>query len=283
MILTHNNKVLTYNDKVLHNYTKVTRGVVFSYDFANRDCYPGTGDTVYDLSGNSRNGTITNNGGYTTANRGGLIFTGDKSVATGTHINCGTYTMPDNTYTQQFMYTWNTTLIGINSADFLMSGNWERLETHLFDFEYLGIQNKTRIIPAGVDEDSSDRSNDSAVDLLKQSHLNEDYTKKTTLITVVYDRTLAPGGYCNIYINSKLIEGTDSGYTRLYNVVNGPNFVDLTGAILNLKIGARNNKENSALDNRYFFNGTIYQADFFNVALTEAEVVQNFNYYRNRF
>ena len=63
------NKTLT-SDEVQQNYqaTKdkflgeniITNGLVLNLDAANKDSYPGTGTTWYDLSGNGYNGTLTN-------------------------------------------------------------------------------------------------------------------------------------------------------------------------------------------------------------------------------
>jgi hypothetical protein len=62
-------KALT-SDEIQQNYqaTKdkflgeniVTQGLVLNLDAANKDSYPGTGTTWYDLSGNGYNGTLTN-------------------------------------------------------------------------------------------------------------------------------------------------------------------------------------------------------------------------------
>jgi hypothetical protein len=38
----------------------VTDGMVFNVDAGNRKSYPGSGNTLYDLSGNGNNGTLTN-------------------------------------------------------------------------------------------------------------------------------------------------------------------------------------------------------------------------------
>jgi hypothetical protein len=76
------NKALT-SDEVQQNYqaTKdkflgqniVTNGLQLSYDFANKNSYPGTGTTIYDLSGNSNNGTLLNNPQFSPNANGGVI------------------------------------------------------------------------------------------------------------------------------------------------------------------------------------------------------------------
>jgi hypothetical protein len=70
-------------DEVLQNYQAtqykflgqniVTNGLQLSYDFANKNSYPGTGTTIYDLSGNSNNGTLLNNPQFSPNANGGVI------------------------------------------------------------------------------------------------------------------------------------------------------------------------------------------------------------------
>jgi hypothetical protein len=76
------NKALT-SDEVQQNYqsTKdkflgqniVTNGLVLNLDSANKDSYPGTGTTWYDLSGNGYNGTLTNGPSFLSNQNGGTI------------------------------------------------------------------------------------------------------------------------------------------------------------------------------------------------------------------
>jgi hypothetical protein len=79
------NRALTA-DEVQQNYqaTKdkfqgqqiLTNGLIFNLDAANKDSYPGTGTTWYDLSGNNYNGTLVN-GPTFLANQNGGIFNFD--------------------------------------------------------------------------------------------------------------------------------------------------------------------------------------------------------------
>lgn len=54
----------------------VTSGLVLSLDAANTKSYPGSGTTWTDLSGNGRNGTLTNGPTYSSSNNGTLVFDG---------------------------------------------------------------------------------------------------------------------------------------------------------------------------------------------------------------
>ena len=61
----------------------VTDGLVLHLDAADRNSYPGTGSTWYDLSGNGNNGTLTNGPTFSSANAGALVFDGvDDSIQT---------------------------------------------------------------------------------------------------------------------------------------------------------------------------------------------------------
>lgn len=59
----------------------VTSGLVFDVDVANTKSYPGTGTTLFDISGNGINGTFT--GSPTYSSNGYLVFSG-----TGQYITC---------------------------------------------------------------------------------------------------------------------------------------------------------------------------------------------------
>ena len=62
----------------------VTNGLVLNLDAGNIASYPGTGTTWTDLSGNGNNGTLVNGPTYTSANGGSLIFDG-----TNDYVGCG--------------------------------------------------------------------------------------------------------------------------------------------------------------------------------------------------
>ena len=61
---------------VAYNSRIITDGLVLCLDAANSKSYPGSGTTWTDLSGNGRNGTLTNGVGYSASNGGALVFDG---------------------------------------------------------------------------------------------------------------------------------------------------------------------------------------------------------------
>ena len=54
----------------------VTSGLVLSLDAADRNSYPSTGTTWFDLSGQGNNGTLTNGPTFNSANGGAIVFDG---------------------------------------------------------------------------------------------------------------------------------------------------------------------------------------------------------------
>lgn len=67
-----------------HSPSIVTNGLILCLDAANVKSYPGSGTNWYDLSGNNRNGTLTNGPSYNTTNGGILTFDGVND-----YIDCG--------------------------------------------------------------------------------------------------------------------------------------------------------------------------------------------------
>lgn len=57
----------------------VKSNLVFYIDFASKSSYPGSGNIVYDLSGNNRNGTLINSPTFSTSNGGILTFNGSNN------------------------------------------------------------------------------------------------------------------------------------------------------------------------------------------------------------
>jgi len=60
-----------------------TSGLVLCWDPANPQSYPGSGTTIYDISGNGNHGTLYNGVGFSTANNGVLTFDGTNDYVYG--------------------------------------------------------------------------------------------------------------------------------------------------------------------------------------------------------
>jgi len=85
-----------------YNPTIVSSGLVVAYDPANPKCYPGSGVTFYDLSGNNNHGTLTN--GPTISN------------------NLAKYTVFDGS--NDYIVSANNTGIAVTSARTIMAWAW---------------------------------------------------------------------------------------------------------------------------------------------------------------
>jgi hypothetical protein len=62
--------------------TKITPSVAMYLDAGNVSSYPGSGTTWTDLSGNGKNGTLTNGPTYSSANSGSIVFDGTDDYVT---------------------------------------------------------------------------------------------------------------------------------------------------------------------------------------------------------
>ena len=60
----------------------VDSGIILVYDAANRNCYPGSGSSITDISNNGYVGTLLNSVGFSTANQGVLTFNGTNQQIT---------------------------------------------------------------------------------------------------------------------------------------------------------------------------------------------------------
>lgn len=68
----------------------VNQGLTAYYDFSNPNCYPGSGTTIYDLSGYNNNGTLINGTSFSTTNGGALVFDGIDDYVQFTSTYAGT-------------------------------------------------------------------------------------------------------------------------------------------------------------------------------------------------
>ncbi len=88
--------------------------LVAYYDATNPKSYSGSGNTVYDLSGNGRNGTLTNGVAYSSNNRGYFIFDGSND-----YIDCSSIPSTfwvDNSWSVAFWIKFDGINIGVDQG-----------------------------------------------------------------------------------------------------------------------------------------------------------------------
>jgi hypothetical protein len=84
------------------------------YDATNPKSYSGSGNTVYDLSGNGRNGTLTNGVAFSSNNRGYFVFDGSND-----YIDCSTIPSTfwvDNSWCVAFWIKFDGINIGVDQG-----------------------------------------------------------------------------------------------------------------------------------------------------------------------
>jgi hypothetical protein len=229
----------------------VTNGLVLNLDAANPRSYPQpyNGVTWFDISGNSRNGTLTNGPTYNAANGGSIVFDGSNDYA-----SC----ISNNTTN----LTGNFTLSAwININTLPTNGNLQSLLCKYDNFPGAGgydlrIYNNSGTMQIGLVTTNGSSTGGGDIN----------YTFSTNIwyqIVSVYD-----GSFSNIYINGQYVN-------RVTNTINAIS----NNKPLNI---ARFGEYMGGLLTRYF-NGNISQNLIYNRALSQQEVLQNFNATRARF
>jgi hypothetical protein len=111
-----------------------TSGLVLCLDASDKLSYPGSGTTIYDLSGNGNHGTLYNGVGYSTNSGGVLTFDGvdDWVVTSGPNLISTNYTvMGAARYSGGVNQRMITAPYSINSNNWLM-GHWSNSTENYF-------------------------------------------------------------------------------------------------------------------------------------------------------
>jgi hypothetical protein len=92
---------------ISHSPRIVRDGLVLALDAADRNSYPGSGTTWYDLSGNGNNGTLTNGTSYSTSNSGIFVFDGSDD-----YVNFGDLDILSGAFSVNAWFKGDTTQTG---------------------------------------------------------------------------------------------------------------------------------------------------------------------------
>lgn len=226
-----------------HSPQVVTSGLVLVVDAANTRSYPGTGTSLYDLSGNSNTGTLVSSPTYSTNNNGTLVFNGTNQNI---NITDSTSLQVADTFTiSAWVYATNLSgRYGIFSTRYDNTAGCWQLE--------IGIANggAGRVAVTGVGTWIWE-SVDSVV--TSNTWYNVCFVK-TNNATV--------GG--SMYLNSTSLTPLQ---TTAYTIINN-------SSVKTIGNGTANSQ---------FFPGNISNVMLYNRALSATEVTQNFNAIRGRY
>ena len=237
--------------KVYADPTLITNGLVLYLDASNASSYPGTGTTWTDLSGNNNNGTLTNGPTYTSSFGGSIVFDGtNDSVVTNTAVD---NTLNTCTFSAWIRRTNLTNQVGIfnsyttGDSGFGFDSSYAGVGTINFSYIYLNGGNY----------------------IGRYTNANAILANNWYHVVGTWDGTFASSGF-KIYVNGVRSDSTSE---------TGGSVTAYAQSGYAMRIGSSywSNAE------RGFFNGNIAQTLIYNRALSESEVLQNYNATRAKF
>jgi len=228
---------------IAYNTSIVTDGLVFALDAANSRCYSGSGITVNGLISGT-GGTLVNGVGFTSSNNGSFIFDG-----TNDYVDCGNFLDNPTNFTvvawQKTSAITNVQMIVAKLVNYSSGAGWAMFVRGDIPTHGLSILLQT---------------DGSRWIIYYCSKLINDNVWHH--VAVVITNKVATALFVD-GISYSILNGGGSPITTISNSVN-------------VRI-ARDEA------NEFIFNGNISQVQLFNRALTEQEILQNFNATRFRY
>jgi hypothetical protein len=176
------------------NSPVVTTGLKLHYDTSNTSSYPGSGNTITDLSGNGNNGTLVNNSSYTSSVAGGVLS------FNGTNQYISTNYTPSNTCTISIWFYNN-----LNYTDW-NRGIFSTFSSSSYNGFYMGTSNIGTYRPS--------------LNIWYNGNTSLSSISSVLAINTWYNITVTSGsGSIKIYLNGSLIN-TLSGNTTHADVLN---------------------------------------------------------------
>ena len=225
----------------------VRSGLVLALDAADRKSYSGSGTTWTDLSGNNRNGTLTSGPTFNSSNGGNIVFNGSTN-----YIAMPSGSLRSYTGTRSSASVWFKTAIASSTRKALF-GDWDATGANeTARLELSGYGGTSGKIGGTINYNPSNPNTP---------------TESTTTIST------------NIWYN--VVIQYDGTSTKLYlnGVLEGSRNTSETGG---------NGTGQFAISragnyNGLYLNGSVANLLIYNRALTNVEILQNFNATRGRF
>jgi hypothetical protein len=246
-----------YKMTIAYNPKTVTNGLVLCLDAANPKSYPGTGTTWTDLSNNGNTGTLVNSVGYSSNNKGALTFDGVND-----YVSTPFTYQNNNDFTMSCWFRTSVTqrcgLMGLRRA--YRANDWYQTQCYItgdnlanssgnyLNFDDFNLSGSTFSARRGVFINN--------IIVTDNSWRNVVITSNSTGARIYYN---------SVKVGENL---TTPSPTRLEAVT--------------FTIGAASNWPNAPLSG-YYFNGNMSNVNFYNRALTAAEISQNFEALRGRY
>ena len=232
-------------------HNTVTDGLVLCLDATDIRSYAGSGTVWYDRSNNGNNGTLTNGPTYSSANGGSILFDGSNDYI---GIN-SSFTHPStNSFSISF---WSKTAKK-------PSGSWH---------SFLSTRELSTFAGILITEDFQSNRSDYLRVQLNSSTVVSQYNSGTIkipdnifcYITICVDRVT---NVMTWYINSI--------FDSQYNITG-------LGNILSTHLLEIGRDEAFMPDVRSFTQGNISQVSIYNKALSQSEILQNYNAMKGRY
>lgn len=232
-----------------HSPRIVTDGLVLCLDAADKNSYPGSGNTWTDLSGQGNNGILTNGPTFNSSNLGIIVFDGsnDEIKTNNFSLDFGT-----NSFTlSAWIFTTDNAQRGkiINKGQSSAFPNGSKgYSIRFFDQCRFSVGDGTTFTSVNVD------------------NANEVPNNKWNMITGVCNRENSTQ---YLYINGEVNKSGSISYGSVTN-----SDAELTIGSLNRGVYGSTSE---------FFDGKISNTKIYNRALTATEIQQNYNATKTRF
>jgi hypothetical protein len=243
----------------------VTNGLILYFNFAEPTSYPGTGSSLFDLSGNNYTGTIISNGGTVTYNPTLKSMTFIHSGNLGGYVNYSTgASLVRTASSMSYCMLVRPTLIPFGNTGFRWAcpasiDNFNQgPNARKFTFYFYNPSNNTTVANNFNADFFDGAGGSTSLNATSSNWLNQ-----------------------NLYIVATIASGTNNA--KLY--INGTLVATQNGVSINTNpsnLAAFATARFQTSFNGYL-NGELYTQHVYNRVLSQAEVIQNYAFLQNQF